>query len=61
LLGCRWSVPLDVAADTDEVKRHRAHDGLSGGAGGAGTGESDIAGDSVTTGAGLRTSWGIGA
>lgn len=40
-------MPFDVV-DTDEVKRQRAHEGLSGGAGGAGTGESVIAGELVT-------------
>lgn len=32
------------------MKRQRAHEGLRGGAGGAGTGELDIAGDSVANG-----------
>lgn len=32
------------------MKRQRAHEGLSGGAGGAGTGESVIAGELVTNG-----------
>lgn len=32
------------------MKRQRAHEGLRGGAGGAGTGELDIAGDSFVSG-----------
>lgn len=34
-----------VQVEYDEVKRHRAQLGLSGGAGGSGTGEFDIVGD----------------
>lgn len=37
-------VPFDVA-EIDEVKRHRAQDGLRGGAGGMGMGEFDMVGD----------------
>lgn len=40
--------------ENDDVKRQRAHEGLSGGAGGAGTGESDISGEqSVSNGAAI--------
>lgn len=41
-------------ADIEDVKRQRAHEGLSGGAGGAGTGEFDIVGDAQFVGNGSK-------
>lgn len=51
-LGRRCKVPFEVA-ETDDVKRHRAQEGLSGGAGGAGTGELDAGEQSVTNGSAI--------